>query len=132
MSKGHGKWERAILAALKEAPAYYLSDLLPVPHTRSQSVALNRAANNLADAGKVNIAPWLAWCDGAPDTPEAIDGRRSLKTIFRIGCPEPNRRQITRLKRCQCAQAGTSATLKKPRCKPGPVTSPACGARPSR
>ena len=50
------KWERAILEALKEAQAYYLTDLLPIPHTRSQLVALNRAANKLQDAGKVDIA----------------------------------------------------------------------------
>ena len=43
MSRGHGKWERAILAALDQAPAFYLTDLLPTPHTRSHVVALNRA-----------------------------------------------------------------------------------------
>jgi hypothetical protein len=47
MSRGHGKWERAILAALDQAPAFYLTDLLPTPHTRSHVVALNRAPRDL-------------------------------------------------------------------------------------
>jgi hypothetical protein len=50
MSRGHGKWEHAILETLKEAAAFYLTDLLPIPHTRSNVVALNRAARNLHDA----------------------------------------------------------------------------------
>jgi len=53
MSRGHGKWERAILAALEQAAAFYLTDLLPTPHTRSQVVALNRAARNLAATDKI-------------------------------------------------------------------------------
>jgi hypothetical protein len=30
VSRGHGKWERAILAALEQAAAFYLTDLLPM------------------------------------------------------------------------------------------------------
>ena len=94
MSKGHGKWERAILQALKEAPAYYLTDLLPTPHTRSQVVALNRAANNLLTAGKIEISIWMTAYSGVGEHPHGF------KTVFRPGSPNPTRQQITRLKRC--------------------------------
>src|SRR4051794_5260072 len=95
MSRGHGKWERAILEALKGAAAFYLTDLLPIPHTRSHVVALNRAARNLHDAGKIEIATWQAksW---------AASGVRAhgFVSIYRPGYPAPTRKQITRLKRC--------------------------------
>ena len=58
MSRGHGKWERAILAALDQAPAFYLTDLLPNPHTRSHVVALNRAARCLIALGKAQAMHW--------------------------------------------------------------------------
>jgi len=64
MSRGPGKWERAILDALGQVPAFYLTDLLPTPHTRSQTVALNRAARNLADAGKVQMWKWAYYGGG--------------------------------------------------------------------
>jgi len=85
MSKGHGKWERAILQALEEVPAFYLTDLLPDPHTRSQTVALNRAARNLCDAGKIELLRWL--CRAA--------GEHGFLTVYRPGYPAPTRNQIT-------------------------------------
>jgi hypothetical protein len=59
MSRGLGHWQRGILAALERYPAVYLMDLLPRPRTRAQVVALNRAARQLADAGKVETLHWL-------------------------------------------------------------------------
>ena len=86
MSRGYGKWERAILAALDRAPAFYLTDLLPNPHTRSHVVALNRAARNLAGAGKVQAICWNSRSD-----------RPGYVTVYRVGYPLREREQITRL-----------------------------------
>jgi hypothetical protein len=83
MSKGHGKWEQAILEALKCVPAFYLVDLLPDPHTRSQTVALNRAARNLFDAGEIETTHWLF---GSPRL-----------SVHRPGDMAPSRDEITRL-----------------------------------
>jgi hypothetical protein len=83
MSKGYGKWERAILEALKCVPAFYLADLLPDPHTRSQTVALNRAARNLFDAGKI-------------ETTHEVCGSPRL-SVHRPGDRAPSRDQIERL-----------------------------------
>jgi hypothetical protein len=92
MSKGPGKWERAILRALEQVPAFYLTDLLPDPHTRSQIVALNRAARNLCDAGKIESLTWLVRVCDEPS--------HGFVTVYRVGHPQPERRHITRLKRC--------------------------------
>ena len=91
MSKGHGKWERAILEALTKVPAFYLTDLLPTPHTRSQTVALNRAARNLAAAGKIEVRHWLC------SFTKAGDIAHGFLTVYRPGYPAPSREQVTRL-----------------------------------
>src|SRR5262249_60151782 len=87
MSKGHGKWERAILQALEEVPAFYLTDLLPDPHTRSQTAALNRAARNLCDAGKIELLRWLCRAAGGP----------GLLTRYCPRQPPPTPTQITKI-----------------------------------
>jgi hypothetical protein len=115
MSKGHGKWERAILDVLKQVAAFYLTDLLPVPHTRSQVVALNRAARNLADAGKIEIVRWFARFAPTDEQP------RGFLAVFRVGYPAPTRNQITRLKRCIGSRSEPHATLTETRRKRGPV-----------
>jgi hypothetical protein len=89
VSKGHGKWERAILDALDGVTAFYLIDLLPEKHSRAATVALNRAARNLHAAGKIEIVPWL---------PAA--GEPGYLTVYRKGYPAPSREHITRLKGC--------------------------------
>jgi hypothetical protein len=86
MSRGHGKWERAILQVLDRVPAFYPIDLLPNPHTRAQVVALNRAARNLAGAGKVQAMCW----NGRSDRPGYV-------TVYRVGYPLREREQIIRL-----------------------------------
>jgi hypothetical protein len=91
MSKGHGKWERAILDALTKVPTFYLTDLLPVPHTRAHVVALNRAARNLDDAGKINICTWMARWN------REGEARHGFLTIYRLGYPKPQRHHISRL-----------------------------------
>lgn len=88
MSKGPGKWERSILQTLERVPAFYLADLLPTPHTRSHTVALNRAARNLCDAGKIAMSRWMT--TGGGDRPGFL-------TIYRVGYPEPSPRQVARL-----------------------------------
>ena|SRR5215471_5709559 len=59
MSRGPGMWQRGILAALEKHPAVYLMDLLPQPRTRSQVLALNRAARQLASSHKIEIHRWV-------------------------------------------------------------------------
>src|SRR5258707_15639593 len=94
MSRGHGKWERAILEALKGAAAFYLTDLLPIPHTRSHVVALNRAARNLHDAGKIEIAtspPRVPSAMAAPLSPTETTTMTSA-TLSKVR-PRPHPRQ---------------------------------------
>ena len=86
MSRGYGKWERAILETLDRVPAFYLIDLLPNRHKRSQVVALNRAARKLCGIGMINTMSWLSRSHGTV-------------TIYRVGYPMPSREQVTRLKR---------------------------------
>ena len=91
MSRGHGKWERAILQVLERVPAFYLTDLLPTPHTRSHVGALNRAARGLIAVGKVQAMHWSTR-GGA---------RYGYMTVYRPDHPQPtDREQITRLDRC--------------------------------
>ena len=87
MSRGYGKWERAILAALEYTAAFYLTDLLPPKHTRAQIVALNRAARNLKDKGRIASCTWLTQGKAAA----------GFVTIYRPGYPQPELNQITRL-----------------------------------
>jgi hypothetical protein len=91
MSRGHGKWERAILAALEHVPAFYLTHLLPSPHRRAHVVALNRAARGLIAAGKVQAMYWHT----------RGGGELGYVTVYRVGYPQPaDRAQIPRLDRC--------------------------------
>jgi hypothetical protein len=55
VSKGLGKLQRGILAALEAHPAVWLRDLLPKDCARSQYQALYRAAHSLSDTGKIGI-----------------------------------------------------------------------------
>jgi hypothetical protein len=64
MSRGHGKWERAILEALERRATFYLTELLPTPHTRSQVSALNRAARKLANASKIETRRYSCRAEG--------------------------------------------------------------------
>ena len=86
MSRGYGKWERAILAALDQAPAFYLTDLLPTPHTRSHVVALNRAARGLIAVGKVQAIYRRSRFDGC-----------DYAVIYRSGDHAPALHYIARL-----------------------------------
>jgi hypothetical protein len=65
MSKGPGNRQRSIVAALKAAPTIVLLDLLGPHHTRSERVALLRAANTLRDKGVVGM---LTYWDVATQT----------------------------------------------------------------
>jgi hypothetical protein len=58
MSRGPGKWQRAILAALAEREVFYLLDLLPPNHTKSEYNAASRAAIHLRDAGLIDMHYW--------------------------------------------------------------------------
>ncbi|HEX7326454.1 MAG TPA: hypothetical protein VF292_14055 [Rhodanobacteraceae bacterium] len=55
MSKGPGRWQRAILAKLAETPAFYVRDLLPERPTVSQRSSLERASVRLWRAGRIDL-----------------------------------------------------------------------------
>jgi hypothetical protein len=70
MSRGPGRWQRAILAALEQHGAVWMRDLLPPEASceyqweqlaaqracRAQYSALHRAACRLCDAGRIEMA----------------------------------------------------------------------------
>ena len=69
MSRGPGKWERAILAALEERESFWLRSLLSRETTKAQYNALLRAAMALEDKGRILIDRYAfggeAWkCEG--------------------------------------------------------------------
>ena len=54
MSKGPGKWQRLIMAALERDAEVWLVDLVPsTGNRRSQLSALHRAASQLELSGKI-------------------------------------------------------------------------------
>jgi hypothetical protein len=55
MSRGPGRQQRGIIAALDVAPAVHLHDLLGDRYTRSQYVALYRAARTLEGKGLIGM-----------------------------------------------------------------------------
>jgi hypothetical protein len=59
VSRGPGRWQRAILATLERHQAFYPHDLLPLEPTRAQQAALQRAVITLHDKGKIGIGRWL-------------------------------------------------------------------------
>src|SRR5262245_50332133 len=56
MSRGYGTREQAILAVVEAWSPFVLIELLPKDHPRSHSVALKRAAQNLADRGEIDLS----------------------------------------------------------------------------
>jgi hypothetical protein len=58
MSRGPGRWQREILAALDQHQAFYPRDLLGITSTRAEQAALQRAVCSLHDAGRIAIARW--------------------------------------------------------------------------
>ena len=55
VGQGYGRLQLLLLQTLDEHPAFFLVDVLGHPHSRSQYVALHRAAQNLCDQGKLDI-----------------------------------------------------------------------------
>jgi len=104
VSRGPGRWQREILGALEKHPAFYLADLLPQPHTRSQVVALNRAARQLATLYKIGICRWMCRF-----------GHSGFITVVRPGYPAPDRKDVFEISvasgygesRCNTYDAGT-------------------------
>jgi len=82
MSRGFGKWQRAILAALAERPAFYLVDMLTSAHTKSEYNALSRAAIHLRDAGMIDMHYWSYFHPNV--------------AVCRLGLPEPKRLTLDR------------------------------------
>jgi hypothetical protein len=86
MSRGPGIWQRRILDTLEKYPAFYLMDLLPKDHTRSQVVALNRAARQLASNYKIETLSW--W---------TRFGKGGFITVLRPGYSKPTVKDIPRV-----------------------------------
>jgi hypothetical protein len=57
MSRGPGRCQRSIIAALDGTAAVQLHELLPEDATRSQRIALYRAARVLEDKGVIGVLP---------------------------------------------------------------------------
>jgi hypothetical protein len=55
MSRGPGRWQRAILEALEAHDYIFLWHILPRGHTRGQRFACHRAAQRLAKKGLVTL-----------------------------------------------------------------------------
>jgi len=90
-----------LLAALEKHPAVHLIDLLPQPRTRSQVLALNRAARQLVSACKIEMHKWLG------------RGRRHLSIRQR-----PSRQERAKA-RSRCAPARCAGTwAERPRPQP--------------
>jgi hypothetical protein len=56
MSRGPGKWQRAILDELQRREVFYVRQVLPARHTRSDQLAVIRAAHRLASRGLIGPA----------------------------------------------------------------------------
>lgn len=56
MSRGPGRWQRAILDELQRREVFYVRELLPSPQTRSDQLAVLRAAHRLAQRGQLAIS----------------------------------------------------------------------------
>lgn len=59
--KAMGKWQKLILAELKQHHGFYVADLLPVPYSRSDYVAILRAAESLHKTGQCNLIHYVTW-----------------------------------------------------------------------
>jgi hypothetical protein len=75
MSRGLGRCQRGIIAALDAMPAVHLHELLGEQYTRAQYVALYRAAVTLEAKGVIGILPF--W-DAGP--------QRHVYVLHRPGC----------------------------------------------
>jgi len=84
MSRGFGKWQRAILAQLAKQETFWLRTLLSRHCTKAEYNALLRAALKLEEAGLINVDSWL--CGS-----EAGKGKTAVR---RIGTNRPERSAV--------------------------------------
>ena len=93
MSRGPGKWQRAILATLADHEAFWLRSLLGPSCTKAQYNALLRAAHKLQAAGLVEIYRWRLTLAG---TRFHSFGRGLGRTaVARVGTPPPDSDQVS-------------------------------------
>jgi len=85
MSKGPGRLQREILAAVASKGAVYLVDLLPEGYTLSQYKAMHRAATRLADAQLVGY--WTFRCG-------AGRGQLARVVLTQPGAAKPDREAL--------------------------------------
>jgi hypothetical protein len=71
MSRGPGRWQRLILEALGRWECFYLRAVLPAGDTRSDRLAVVRAANRLAAQGRL----WMDTYGGLTHYPIEATGR---------------------------------------------------------
>jgi len=126
MSRGPGKWQRSIIAALIEMPAVWLRDLLPRSHSDAQHQALYRAARRLRDDGAIAI-----WPGGESNNRQLLLARPG----FKVRPPKVPRRplldSLSRMRRVSAATARDAlmASLVRPPCRKFPFLFPS-GAPP--
>jgi hypothetical protein len=92
------------LAALEQYPAIHLMALLPRPRTRAQVAALNRAARQLAKAGKIDC-----WWTGKMGWPgKVVVARRGYQfdhDQLRDACYPGWRERLARLRLSDASNA---------------------------
>ena len=101
MSRGLGRWQRAIMDLIRDGKHHYLVDVLPPSYTRADYNAADRAALRLLDAGRISV--WRYMC-GAVDPLGLVerhggDCRGSFRRYVAIGppgAPEPDRKTLNR------------------------------------
>jgi hypothetical protein len=60
VSRGLGRWQREILAAVEQYGAVYVRDLLADDASKSEITAVERAASQLHSAGRIALTCYLS------------------------------------------------------------------------
>jgi hypothetical protein len=89
VSRGPGRWQRLILRSVSDGQTHYLARLLPVGYTSAEYNALNRAAVQLEDAGRIAVYRFM---HGYHKTVVALPGVPCPEFDTRIGALNVGRR----------------------------------------
>jgi hypothetical protein len=90
MSRGPGRWQRAILDELQRREVFYVREVLPATATRSDQLAVIRAAHRLGSRGllvvDVERQHWTRAAWGAVDVarPGVVIDRLTLAACYRL------------------------------------------------
>jgi flagellar biosynthesis GTPase FlhF len=90
MSRGPGRWQQAILDELQRREVFYVREVLPATHTRSDQLAVIRAAHRLASQGLIVVdverQHWkrTAWGAVVVARPGVVIDRLTLAASYRL------------------------------------------------